>query len=82
MPLLLGFLLVALFIWFAENVGTYTGTWLYPRQMAHWTLVPLSKLTSWFLLMIISYALVAWIQGVRALDAASASPEEAVALAR
>ena len=81
MPLLLGFLLVALFIWFAENVGTYTGTWLYPRQMAHWTLVPLSKLTSWFLLMIISYALVAWIQGVRTLDPAPAPQDTGVALA-
>lgn len=68
MPLLLGFLLVALFIWFGENIGTATGTWLYPRQMAHWTMVPLSKLTSWFLLMIISYTLVAWINGIEALE--------------
>ena len=82
MPLLLGFLLVALFIWFAENIGTYTGTWLYPRQMAHWTLVPLSKLTSWFLLMIISYTLVAWIQGVRALEPAVVPQDDGVALAR
>ena len=43
MPLLLGFTLVALFIWFAENIGTFTGTWLYPRQMVHRTLVPASK---------------------------------------
>ena len=72
MPLVVGFLLVALFIWFAENIGTATGTWLYPRQMAHWSPVPLSKLTSWFLLMIVSYALVAWINGVRRLDSAAA----------
>ena len=81
MPLLVGFLLVALFIWFAENIGTYTGTWLYPRQMAHWTLVPASKLTSWFMLMIISYSLVAWINGVRALDPAAASKDGTLALA-
>ncbi|MGT2487283.1 DUF817 family protein [Methylobacterium oryzae CBMB20] len=31
MPLLLGLLLVALFIWFAENLGTLSGTWLYPE---------------------------------------------------
>lgn len=68
MPLLVGFLLVALFIWFAENIGTFTGTWLYPRQMEHWTMVPLSKLTSWFLLMIISYSLVAWIKGIEPLE--------------
>lgn len=82
MPLLLGFLLVALFIWFAENIGTFTGTWLYPRQMGHWTFVSPSKLTSWFLLMIISYAMVAWIQGVRALDAAAVPRDDAIALAR
>jgi uncharacterized membrane protein YoaT (DUF817 family) len=33
MPLLLGLLLVALFIWFAENIGTSTHTWTYPHQM-------------------------------------------------
>jgi uncharacterized membrane protein YoaT (DUF817 family) len=32
MPLLLGLFLVALFIWFAENIGTLTRTWLYPHQ--------------------------------------------------
>jgi len=30
MPLLLGFVLVALFIWFAENIGTYANAWRYP----------------------------------------------------
>ena len=32
MPLLLGFVLVALFIWFAENIGTFTQAWIYPHQ--------------------------------------------------
>ena len=59
MPLLLGFVLVAVFIWFAENIGTYTGTWLYPGQMRVWHMVPPAKLASWFLLMLISYTLVA-----------------------
>ena len=77
MPLALGFLLVALFIWFAENIGTATGTWLYPRQMAHWTMVPLSKLTSWFLLMIISYVLVAWVNGIDGLATAETSTDMA-----
>lgn len=58
MPLLLGFLLVALFIWIAENLGTFAGAWLYPHQRGGWSPVPLSKLGAWFLLMIISYALV------------------------
>jgi uncharacterized membrane protein YoaT (DUF817 family) len=59
MPLLLGFSLVTLFIWFAENIGTLTGTWLYPNQVRAWAMAPPSKLTSWLLLLLISYTLVA-----------------------
>lgn len=58
MPLLLGFVLVAGFIWLAENVGTYTHAWLYPAQRAGWHPVPLAKLGSWLLLMVISYVMV------------------------
>jgi uncharacterized membrane protein YoaT (DUF817 family) len=61
MPLLLGLFLVALFIWFAENIGTMTRTWLYPNQIAAWSMVSLGKLGSWFLLLIISYGMVAGI---------------------
>jgi uncharacterized membrane protein YoaT (DUF817 family) len=61
MPLLVGFLLVAVFIWFAENAGTAARAWIYPSQMQHWSSVPISKLGSWLLLMIISYVMVAWI---------------------
>lgn len=59
MPLLLGFFLVALFIWFGENIGTGAGAWLYPHQAGGWAMVSPGKLTSWFLLMLISYTLVA-----------------------
>lgn len=58
MPLLLGLVLVSLFIWFTENIGTFTKTWLYPSQRLGWSMVPIDKLGSWFLLLIISYALV------------------------
>lgn len=58
MPLLLGFVLVALFIWLAENVGTFTAAWRYPNQRHGWTVVPLSKMGAWLLLMVISYVLV------------------------
>lgn len=58
MPLLLGFLLVALFIWFAENIATFANAWLYPHQKDGWSLVPVSKLGAWYLLMIISFVLV------------------------
>jgi uncharacterized membrane protein YoaT (DUF817 family) len=59
MPLLLGLVLVALFIWFAENLGTFARAWVYPSQGAGWHPVSLDKLGSWYLLMIISFVLVA-----------------------
>ncbi|HWX66118.1 MAG TPA: DUF817 domain-containing protein [Rhodanobacter sp.] len=59
MPLLLGFVLVASFIWLAENVGTYSRAWLYPAQRHAWSMVPVGKLGAWLLLMIISYVMVA-----------------------
>ncbi|HEY9112293.1 MAG TPA: DUF817 domain-containing protein [Rhodanobacteraceae bacterium] len=58
MPLLLGFMLVALFIWLAENLGTFTRAWYYPAQHRVWHLVPPEKIGSWLLLMIISYVMV------------------------
>lgn len=66
MPLLLGLALVALFIWFAENIGTFTAAWAYPSQKHGWRMVGFAKLGSWFLLMIISYVLVAWVNLGRA----------------
>lgn len=58
MPLLLGFVLVALFIWLAENLGTFSHAWLYPAQRHGWSMVPPGKLGSWLLLMVISYVMV------------------------
>lgn len=59
MPLLLSFLLVALFIWFAENIATFSNAWVYPDQEEGWTMVSPAKLVAWYLLMIISFVLVA-----------------------
>lgn len=59
MPLVVGFGLVAIFIWFAENLGTFARAWAYPGQEDGWEIVSLSKLGSWYLLMIISFVLVA-----------------------
>ena len=58
MPLLVAFFLIALFIWIAENIGTYTTAWLYPGQEDAWHVVSLHKLGSWMLLMIISFIMV------------------------
>ncbi|MET0372459.1 MAG: DUF817 domain-containing protein [Sphingobium sp.] len=65
MPLLVGFLLVALFIWAAENVGTFANAWTYPDQRAGWRLVSPAKLGSWYLLMMISFVLVSLVHGGR-----------------
>ncbi len=62
MPLLLGWFLVALFIWIAENIATFVNIWKYPDQNTSWQLVSYSKLISWFLLMIISFVLVSLIK--------------------
>lgn len=61
MPLLPGLVLVSLFIWLTENIGTFTRTWLYPSQRQGWSMVSIDKLGSWFLLLIISYTLVSLI---------------------
>ncbi len=58
MSLLLGFCLVAFFIWIAENLGTFARAWVYPHQKAGWELVHLSKFTAWYLLMQLSFILV------------------------
>ncbi len=64
MPLLLGWFLVALFIWLAENIATYTNIWIYPNQSAKWEMVSLAKLSSWYLLMLLSFVLVSLINEV------------------
>ncbi|RXZ66153.1 DUF817 domain-containing protein [Pelagerythrobacter rhizovicinus] len=68
MPLLLGFGLVALFIWFAENIATFANAWHYPGQEDGWDMVSPAKLGSWYLLMLISFVLVALVQPVREPD--------------
>lgn len=65
MPLLMGWLLVALFIWFAENIATYANIWIYPNQAAVWEMVPLAKLSSWYLLMLLSFVLVSLINEIK-----------------
>lgn len=65
MPLLLGFCLVALFIWAAENIATFAAIWVYPNQRHGWHLVHFGKFGAWFLLMIISFILVSLVHPPR-----------------
>ncbi|MCA8999757.1 MAG: DUF817 domain-containing protein [Planctomycetaceae bacterium] len=62
MPLVLGCFLVATFIWFAENLATYSHIWLYPGQEQGWHMVPISKLIAWYLLMMLSFVLVSLVR--------------------
>ncbi len=57
MPMLIGYLLVALFIWFAENAGTFAAAWVYPSQRDGWHIVPIEKMGAWYLLMLLSFVL-------------------------
>jgi uncharacterized membrane protein YoaT (DUF817 family) len=73
MPLLLGWLLVALFIWFGENIGTYSGAWKYPNQASAWHLVSITKLSAWYLLMMLSFVLVSLINSPKLINEKSNS---------
>ncbi|WP_445242170.1 DUF817 domain-containing protein [Methylovirgula sp. 4M-Z18] len=58
MPLVTACFCNAFFLWLAENIGTLTRTWTYPSQSVAWSMVGFGKLGSWYLLLIISYAMV------------------------
>ena len=62
----LAFILVGLFIWLAENISTFFNAWKYPDQHQSWRLVSFSKISSWFLLVIISVIIVAQLKYVKA----------------
>lgn len=64
MPLLLGWFLVAFFIWLAENIATYANVWVYPNQTDTWQMVSLGKLNAWYLLMLLSFVLVTLINNI------------------
>jgi uncharacterized membrane protein YoaT (DUF817 family) len=68
MHLLLGWFLVALFIWIAENIATLSRAWLYPDQLDGWVPVSPTKLGSWYLLMIVSFMLVTIVHRPRPMD--------------
>ncbi len=65
MSLTMSFVLIAFFIWIAENISTYWGAWKYPDQIHVWHAVSMQKISSWFLLVIISFILVAYLKHVK-----------------
>jgi uncharacterized membrane protein YoaT (DUF817 family) len=62
MPLALAFCLIAFFIWIGENISTFWGAWNYPDQVHIWNVVSTNKITSWFLMVIISFIIVAYLK--------------------
>jgi uncharacterized membrane protein YoaT (DUF817 family) len=68
MPMLVGFLLVAFFIWIAENLGTLADGWSYPSQREGWRPVSFAKMGSWYLLMLLSFVLVSAVRQPRPPD--------------
>jgi uncharacterized membrane protein YoaT (DUF817 family) len=57
-PLPVFFALAGGLIWVAENLATFLGAWVYPNQADGWRVVDGGKVTSWMLLVIISFILV------------------------
>lgn len=65
MPMVLAFLLIGFFIWLAENIATFLGAWKYASQHAGWKMVELGKISSWFLLIVLSIVIVAQLKFFR-----------------
>lgn len=66
MPLLLAFVLIGFFIWLAENIGTFYGVWKYPNQLGAWSMVHVGKWSSWSLLVVMTFTIVANLKHVKA----------------
>ena len=66
MPMLLAFVLIGFFIWLAENISTLFSVWQYPDQLGAWSTVHIGKWSSWTLLIIMTFTIVASLKYVRA----------------
>ncbi len=65
MNIITAYFLIGMFIWFAENISTFFGAWQYPNQKKEWQMVDVSKVSSWFLLVIISIIIVANLKHIK-----------------
>lgn len=55
MPLLVSLALIGLFVFFAENVCTALGAWVYPHQATGWRPVEAGKIVSWILMSTVAF---------------------------
>lgn len=65
MPLLLSFVLIGFVIWIAENLSTMLGAWKYPDQLTGWVTVHLGKWSSWALLVVMTFTIVAHLKHIK-----------------
>ncbi len=65
MPLVVSFLLIGFFIWVGENMATFLGAWKYATQHEGWKMVSLGKISSWFLLIVLSIVIIAQLKLAR-----------------
>ena len=65
MPLLAAFVLIGFFIWLAENISTFFGVWRYPNQLGAWSTVHIGKWSSWCLLVIMTFTIVANLKHIK-----------------
>lgn len=65
MPMILSFILIGFFIWLAENISTFFAVWHYPNQLGAWSTVHLGKWSSWTLLVIMTFTIVASLKHIR-----------------
>ncbi|HEY8025806.1 MAG TPA: DUF817 domain-containing protein [Burkholderiaceae bacterium] len=65
MPMLLSFVLIGFFIWLAENISTFFGIWRYPNQIGAWATVSVGKWSSWSLLVIMTFTIVANLKHIK-----------------
>jgi uncharacterized membrane protein YoaT (DUF817 family) len=56
---------IGLFIWLAENISTFFGVWRYPNQLGAWSAVHLGKWSSWSLLVIMTFTIVANLKHIK-----------------
>ena len=65
MPLVLAFILIGFFIWLAENISTFFSIWQYPDQLGAWSVVHVAKWSSWSLLVIMTFTIVANLKHIK-----------------
>ncbi len=65
MPLFLSFILIGFFIWLVENISTFFSIWSYPGQLGAWSVVHVGKWSSWSLLVVMTFTIVAHLKHIK-----------------